>query len=376
MTQLENIQRIIRLLNDKFFFHIDIDTVIPWLIIVLMYLLYKILNKYFIDKVLDSFELIKLIGIYSIFLSITMASYIDMAEVKKRANPQYSFFIIILVAIAIVVLLAWSTRETGGAERKNQKLWILGILYIPMLLLMLTNGRILEQRSGSLENLLPRSELSFLNLPGEIKIIRVGGELSEEQIEKVEQIINSHPSVYESGIASHKDEDNLIKPYAFVSLNSDEIGSEKLEQNILDYVAKRIDDKWISSDMYSKDIEFVDKNKLTKLGRGSEQQQKISAILKNDPAVADSRVVGPPNESIAYVVLKPGYSASKTQGEKILIALKEKIQESNKISGYLKPRWIKFIKKEDMPKTSDGKIKRYILQKRAQNWSEQFPGFK
>ncbi|QTA83126.1 AMP binding domains-containing protein [Desulfonema limicola] len=242
-----------------------------------------------------------------------------------------------------------------------------------MLLLMLTNGRILERRVGSLENLLPRSELSFLNLPGEIKTLRIGGELSEDQIEKVEQIINSHPSVYESGIAGRRDEDNLIKPYAFVSLNSDEPGSEKLSQNIIDYVSEKIDNKWISSDMYSKDIEFVDKNKLAKLGRGSEQQQKISAILNQDPAIVDSRVVGPPNESIAYVVLKDGYAASKTQGEKILVALKETIKESNKISEYLKPKWIEFIKKESMPKDSDGKIKRYILQKKAQNWSEQFP---
>jgi len=382
MTQIENLQRIIRLLNDKFFFHIDIDTVIPWLVIVLMYLLYKILSKYFMDKVLDSFELIKLIGIYSIFLSITMASYIDIAEVKKRANPQYSFFIIILAAIAIVVLLAWSTRDmtpvaavTPGA-RKTQKWWILGILYIPILLLMLTNGRILEQRSGSLENLLPRSELSFLNMPGEVKNLSIGGELSEEQIEKIEQIINSHPSVYESGLATRKDEDNLIKPYAFVALNSEEVGSKELREKIIDYVAEKIDDKWISRDMYAEDIEFVDADRLTKLGTGSDPQQKISNILKEDPSVADCKVIGPPNESIAYVVLKRGYSASNTQGTKILTALKKKIQESNKISEYLKPKWIEFVKKENMPKTSDGKIKRYVLQKKAQNWSEQFPELK
>ncbi|QTA83125.1 Uncharacterized protein dnl_55190 [Desulfonema limicola] len=94
MTQVENIQRIVRLINDKFFFQIDIETVVPWLIIVLMYLLYKILNKYFMDKVLDSFELIKLIGLYTVFLSITMISYVDMAEIKKRANPQYSFLLL------------------------------------------------------------------------------------------------------------------------------------------------------------------------------------------------------------------------------------------------------------------------------------------
>ncbi|MEZ4525801.1 MAG: hypothetical protein R2941_07770 [Desulfobacterales bacterium] len=380
MIYIQRAGYILRQLNDKFYFHVSIDTVISWAVIVLMYLLYKLLNKYFKDdNQLDSFELIKLLGIYMLILSVITASYIDIGEITKRANPEYSFFMITIVAIGLVVLLSWASREKPSAVQNiyftkiTHRNLILLTLYAPILVLMLTNGRILEQRTGTLKHFMPRSDITFLDIPGEVTEFRVGGVVTAEQLEKLEEIISSHRDVSESAVVGHRDTDNMIKPYAFVVLHPDAKASGDLQKDIMEYVADKIEANWISPGMYSKNMEFVDQAYLVKVGAGSLMQQKVRKIINEHRAVADSRVTGPPENSVAYVVLKPGYAPSADQAKDIIRFVYKKIKENNRISDYLKPHWVEFADKDRIPRESDGRINHNILQKKKKNWTELFP---
>jgi len=170
LSMIQKAGYLIRELNEKFYFYVDIETIISWTVIFLMYLLYKLVSRYFRDTQLDALELIKLLAFYLLILAAIMASYVDITVIMNRANPEYSFFMITLGALAIVIILAWASRDPA----KNKR-WILGALYVPILLLMITNGRILEERFDTITSLMPRSDIEFLGLPGEVKQLRVGG---------------------------------------------------------------------------------------------------------------------------------------------------------------------------------------------------------
>ncbi len=359
---------IIRQLNDKFYFHININTFISWTIILLMYFLYKLLEKYFRDKELDSLELLKLLGIYMIILLCIMASYLDVGELMKRANPGYSFFIIILAVLGIVILMAWSSRNP--TEKKKV---ILITLYTPIVLLMLTNGHILDRRSESLKSILPRSNFSFLNLPGEVTSMQVGGTVSQDQVKRLIEIAKSHSAVKEAAAVSHKDDDNLLKPLLFVVLKPDIKESKALANDIRNYIAAKIKENWISRENYSRDVEFVSKDKLAKMGNGNEQQNLAANIVKQHKAVANCKVLGKPEEAVAYVVLKDGYEPSKQLSEDIISFAYKEIKKRTVVTAYLIPRWVEFIDEKSLPKDDQGNVKWYLLQKRAKNWSELFP---
>ncbi len=355
----------IRELNEKFYFYVDIETIIPWAVVFLLYLLYRLVSGYFRDRKLDSLELVKLLAIYLLILLVVMASYVDINVILHRANPEYSFFIITAAAIGIVLIMAWASRDPVA-----KKWWILGALFTPIILLMLTNGRILEERFDWFKSLMPRSDLGFLDLPGEVKVLRVGGLVGPDQVENLEQIITSHRSVYEAAVVGHRDEDNLVKPYAFVVLQPRVTGTNDLENSILAYVADKIARNWISPQMAPYWIDFVSVDKLP-----AEQYPRISKIMNDHPSVAASSVVGRRDEAIAYVVLKEGYPPSKARKQEILRFVYQRIRENNTMSPYLQPRWVKFIEKEDIPRNRAGKIKRHTLQKRVKNWSDVFPDF-
>ncbi|MCP4624104.1 MAG: benzoate-CoA ligase family protein [bacterium] len=69
-------------------------------------------------------------------------------------------------------------------------------------------------------------------------MLRVGGKwLAPGEVEKT---INQHPAVAESAVVGFKDNDELIKPYAFVVLNSPEQPSENLQEDIKQFVRDRI----------------------------------------------------------------------------------------------------------------------------------------
>jgi benzoate-CoA ligase len=85
---------------------------------------------------------------------------------------------------------------------------------------------------------------------------------------------------------------------------------------------------------------------------------EVEAVLVSHEAVLEAAVVGAEDESKlikpkAFVVLKPGRSASD--------ALRQELQQSvkNRLAPYKYPRWIEFI--SELPKTATGKIQRFKL---------------
>jgi len=82
-------------------------------------------------------------------------------------------------------------------------------------------------------------------------MLRVGGKwLAPREVEKT---INQHPAVAESAVVGYKDQDELIKPYAFVVLNSGEQPTDSLQEDIKKFVRDRI-----ATYKFPRWIEFVD----------------------------------------------------------------------------------------------------------------------
>ena len=89
--------------------------------------------------------------------------------------------------------------------------------------------------------------------------------------------------------------------------------------------------------------------------------QEVEKTLNLHPAVAESAVVGYQGKDelikpYAYVVLNPDSSASDSLQEDIKQFVKDRI------AVYKYPRWIEFT--ESIPKTTGGKIQRFVLQER------------
>lgn len=69
-------------------------------------------------------------------------------------------------------------------------------------------------------------------------MLRVGGKWLAPR--EVEHTLNQHPSVAESAVVGFQDEEDLVKPYAFVVLKSGGVPSEDLEKEIQAFVKERI----------------------------------------------------------------------------------------------------------------------------------------
>jgi benzoate-CoA ligase len=82
-------------------------------------------------------------------------------------------------------------------------------------------------------------------------MLRVGGKWLAPQ--EVEATLNQHPAVVESALVGYQDEDDLIKPYAFVTLAPDRSPSEELEEEIKQFVKDRI-----AAYKYPRWIEFIE----------------------------------------------------------------------------------------------------------------------
>jgi 4-hydroxybenzoate-CoA ligase len=82
-------------------------------------------------------------------------------------------------------------------------------------------------------------------------MLRVGGKWLAPQ--EVEKTLNLHPAVAESAVVGYQDKDDLIKPYAFVVLNPDISPSDKLVEDIKQFVKDRI-----AVYKYPRWVEFTD----------------------------------------------------------------------------------------------------------------------
>lgn len=375
LSMIERIGQFIRKLNETFYFYVDIETSISWAVIILLYLLYKLIDYYFKDHKMTSDELVKLLAIYMLILTAIMTSYTDFGAILERANPEYSFFIITVTMLVLVIILAWGGATENAAAKKR---WMLIALYTPILLLMLSNGDILEQRTDALKGLLPRTNLTFINLPGEMETLEIGGEVSPEQVQRIEKMINDMKAVSESAIVGYEDTDRLIKPYALVVLESGYLRSKDLKEDIKEHVAEGIDESRITPEMYPYYIEFIDRSRLPKPGAGAIYQKRMEQILNDHPAVYKSAVVTEPDgkekRSVAYVALEDGYSGSRQLGRELMDHILDGIKRYNSLSQYMRPEWVSFADRQELPRTSSGAIDHRKLQKMVKNWSKVFPG--
>ena len=82
-------------------------------------------------------------------------------------------------------------------------------------------------------------------------MLRVGGKWLAPQ--EVENTLEQHLAVAESAVVGYQDQDDLIKPYAFIVLNPDFSPSDKLEEEIKQFVKDRI-----AAYKYPRWIEFTD----------------------------------------------------------------------------------------------------------------------
>jgi len=82
-------------------------------------------------------------------------------------------------------------------------------------------------------------------------MLRVGGKWLAPG--EVENTINQHAAVAESAVVGYQDEDDLVKPYAFIVLRSGEQPNDKLQEDIKQFVRDRI-----ATYKFPRWIEFVD----------------------------------------------------------------------------------------------------------------------
>jgi benzoate-CoA ligase len=82
-------------------------------------------------------------------------------------------------------------------------------------------------------------------------MLRVGGKWLAPR--EVENTLNQHPAIAESAVVGYQDTEDLIKPYAFVVLKTDQFPSVELEEEIKQFVRDRI-----AAYKYPRWIEFID----------------------------------------------------------------------------------------------------------------------
>ena len=102
-------------------------------------------------------------------------------------------------------------------------------------------------------------------------MLRVGGKwLAPGEVEKT---IDQHPAVAESAVVGYQDQDDLIKPYAFVVLNPDESASDRVKEDIKQFVKDRI-----AMYKYPRWIEFTDH--IPKTSGGKIQRYVLQDMIK------------------------------------------------------------------------------------------------
>ena len=102
-------------------------------------------------------------------------------------------------------------------------------------------------------------------------MLRVGGKWLAPR--EVEHTLNQHPSVAESAVVGFQDEEDLVKPYAFVVLRPEDVPSEELKTEIQAFVKERI-----APYKYPRWIAFIDE--MPRTSGGNVQRFLLQERLK------------------------------------------------------------------------------------------------
>ncbi len=366
----------LRRLNEQFYFYFDFETYISWLVILLLFLLYRIVSSYLSDKKLTSDELLKLILCYLLILLIVIASYANLAILFDDPRRDSQFVVFLVILITLIVLVARLGVSEDANKKKN---WILLILFTPLLLIIFTNGAVLENWMGSVRYLIPRSNATFIGLPGEFERLRVGGIVSPVQTRRMQEIIERYPGVKQSALVSRRDADGLIKPYALVVLSGGPPKSEKslkyLEEDIITYVFSQ-------TRKADHDVELLRGVILVhpdQMPGTREQYPRLNDVIEYHRAVDEAVIIQErkPEDTFAglyaYVIVRPEYlEADPHYLEKNILEFTNRRIGKTFLSTYLVPRWIEFVDADFIPKTGEGAIDYRVLQKKRRNWSELF----
>ncbi|MFP4308331.1 MAG: hypothetical protein ACLFQQ_14035 [Desulfococcaceae bacterium] len=365
-------------MNEQFFFHLDVETNVSWAIILIMVGLYKLVEKYFNDQKLTSDELLQLLLVYILVLLVIIASYTDLRRLLNDPNRESSFIMFVVLVLMLVFIIGRLGVSTDPARKKR---WLIVTLYLPILWIILTNGRVLEERMNSVRGLLPRSNATFVALPGEMMDLEVGGAVSESQRRRVQSLINSHPEVIESGVAGRKDVDGLVKLMGVVVLEDPRADSPDLERDIIDFVSDRIRDEAEIEVRPIESVEVAEPGFRFPAPNGS-RFESYEITLRQHRTVEKALVEEQWSERrgrnvlVGIVELKPGF-ADLEPGK--IRDLTDQIRtfangEASRVrlSEFLVPRWIKSVAPDELPKTSDNQIDFEKLQKGQRNWSRLF----
>ncbi|MDM8552292.1 hypothetical protein QUF72_19560, partial [Desulfobacterales bacterium HSG2] len=264
----------IRELNEMIHVPINIETKISWGTVILIVVLFLIADKYLRGKQLSSSELMRLVIIYMFILSVIIASYTDLGELFKKIledRKSGSLFLVLIWVFVLTLLIGLLGTSKDDKVKMNG---ILGALFLPIILLILTNGGILEKDFGAIKSFAPQFKAPFSDAS------RAKKEEKEKVPEKlglcfrwldpeeVQSIINLHPEVAESAVFVHQDRDGIMKPYAFVVLvDSAATSLRKLKKGIVKFLKKEFDKEGIESYKIPYWIKFISEMPRTSDGK-------------------------------------------------------------------------------------------------------------
>lgn len=365
-------------MNEQFFFHVDVETNVSWAIIILMIGLYKLVEKYFSDQKLTSDELLKLLLIYTAFLLVIIASYTDLRRLLNDPNRDSSFIMFVVLMLMLVVIIGQLGVSTDAARKKK---WLLVVLYLPILWIILTNGRVLEERLDSVRGLLPRSNATFVNLPGEMMELEIGGTISDAQAQRLEALLREHPDVRDGGVVGRRDLDGLVKLMGVVVLEEGVSGSDGLERDIIDFMGDRIGDETENTPREIGAVEVVGADARLP-APGPSRYEAYEIALRKHRSVAAAAVeerYDPQTDRdmlVGRVQLTGSYQDTDEAGrDSLKNDIRRFVNEETRevrLSDFMRPRWVAFVDKGALPKTRDGQIDFEELQKEQRNWSRLF----
>lgn len=211
---------LIQEINHIFYFPFKLDTYLPWGVFFLMWLMYRMLKQFMRDQILTSSEFLQLMGVYALFLCGIIASYTDFdvlmdKVISDHAYRKSMFAMMMIMIIAMVTLIGIMGANKNAAQKSKI---ILTVLYFPIVLMMLTNGDILEQGPRVIQSYMPKVRLPFVGPPLKQPDKKYFCNVLDPK--EVEDIIKQHSDVADCVVVVNTEGYKVSKPYAFVVLHN------------------------------------------------------------------------------------------------------------------------------------------------------------